>query len=157
MNFRKLKNNFKEEIHKEDIKSVLTNGLITMLLYSTLLGLINIALILIFEFQLTFLIFILGIFLAKRIKESYINYHILYPIISVIFLLIGLLLFNCVSVFAYNQTFTWFYFIESCKIGVIDTLNTFNPIYYISNFNVYELLYLFVIIYTIISTYRSSK
>lgn len=157
MNLRKLKNDFKEEIHKEDIKSVIITGLITMFLFSIALGLLNAALIIVFDFSTTLYLFFLGYFLSKRIKDSYHKYHILYPILSVLFLIIGLFIFNTISVFAYNRIFEMWYLTESLKLAFVDTINIFNPIYYITNFNVYELLYLLILLYTIFFTFRNSK
>lgn len=157
MFLRKIKNEFKEEIYKEDLISVITTSLISMILFSILLALINSVMILLFSMQSTLLLFVFGYLLAKRVRESYVNYHIIYPLISVGCFIIGLFIFNSVSVFAYNQTLEWLFFTQSLKIGLINTLNTFNPFYYISNFDINNLLYLLIILYTIFVTFRNSK
>ncbi|MFI3252448.1 MAG: hypothetical protein R3Y60_04835 [bacterium] len=157
MNFRKLKNEFKNEIYKEDVLKVLKNGIITMLLYSVLMGLVNVVLILIFNIQTSLLIYFIGLFIARSVKESYYNRHILYPLLSVVFLLVGLYIFNSVSLFAYNRTFELSYFLLSFEHGFYDTIQIFNPLYYINEFSINNLLFLLIVVYTIYLTYRNSK
>lgn len=157
LNIRKLKNEFKEEIYKEDLIKVITTGLLHTVIFAILGGFINIGLVILFNFQTSLIVYLLGVMIARAIKESYINRHILYPLLAVVFLILGIFVFNIVSVFAYNRTFELSIFIECIKIGSVQTLNIFNPFYYISNFNINELLYLVIVLFTIFNTYRNSK
>lgn len=154
---RKIISQFKQEIYKEDLKKVLSSGIVAMLLYSVLAALVNVVLIFVFKIQTSMFIYLIGYFISNAVRNSYYKGHILYPTLSVLFLIVGLFIYNIVAVFAYNQQFSITYFLLSVESGALKTLNTFNPLYYLNDFSVWEVFSLLIVLYTIFYTFRNSK
>lgn len=154
--FRKIKNEFKVQIYKEDLKPVLIRGFLTTLMYACLLSVVNILLIEMFNLSTSLLIVLLGFFISKEVASNYYSRHIIYPYISVIFLFIGMILYHSMTVIlAYKSISVIF---VAFKLGFLQTISPFNIFLYFETSNLFNaLLYLFIILYAIYFTYRNSK
>lgn len=84
------KSNWKEPIYKSDLRKVLLYGLLTAILVGILGGALDYSLSLV-SFNLSIGLLLLSISIGIMIRRAYFNYHILYPVLSIPFLLVGLL------------------------------------------------------------------
>lgn len=82
-------NNWKEPIYKNDVIGVLINATLATILSGIFVGLLEYLLYLI-NFPISFTLIILPFFIGIRIKKGYYSYHILYPTLSLIFLILSL-------------------------------------------------------------------
>lgn len=153
---RKLKNEFKNPIYKEDMIPVLTRGLITTLLYSILLAIINMLIVKFLGMSFTIIIYFLGYFISREVSSNYYSRHIIYPIISIIYLFLGMIIYHSVTILLLSPSLELI--LPALKIGFLQTVMPFNIMTYINTNNILsELLYLIIIVWTIITTYRNTK
>lgn len=155
------KNNWLEPIYKNDLISVLLNGLFSAILGGILAGVVDFLFNMI-NISISIGLIIICYMIGSRMKKGYDNYHILYPVLSILFMIIALIF----SDFA-------FYF---CLVPELKTFSFFinwdfylnvliGPIYYlILMFNkfdfvflVYGILNLVIYIYAFIICYRIVK
>lgn len=139
---------FKEKIYRKELKRFIIEGLLTSIIFGTLLGAFNFFLRgSAFDFFTIFTFIILYIFLVKRLYQSFHFYHITYSILAIFFLFLG-------DYFVVSSTILVTYFSSAKVIW----LGAFNPIYYIRSMFFLELsaigiIYdvLHVLIYILIS------
>ncbi|MCR3906605.1 MAG: hypothetical protein NUK62_06240 [Tenericutes bacterium] len=82
----KLSEMLKEPIQKGDIMPVIRQGIFMSLMGGLLIGSLHLLFTYLFNFSLTWLmLFVLAFLTAKRVKGAYIQYHILYSILTVVF------------------------------------------------------------------------
>lgn len=82
-------NRFKETIYKDDLKRVLLNGFIQMLLFSILAGALQYFVGELLGVSFGILVYLFAFMIGMKVRDSFFSYHILYPIISIIYFLIG--------------------------------------------------------------------
>lgn len=87
-----LKEKINAEMYRGDLKSVLIKGLLAMIAFSVLFGVVDGFLALV-GFPLSLGILLIGFAIGRRIESAYDNYHIIYSFISVAYTLIGYLLY----------------------------------------------------------------
>lgn len=155
MNIRKLKNEFKQDIYKEDLLPVLKNGLISAILYSCLFAMVNFALSLLLNLTTSYFIFLIGYFIARQIKSSHFKGHIVYQIISIIYLFLGMIIYNATT--AFLLTFDPSLILYFLKYGFLSTINIFNIFAFNNGFFLNHILTLLIIIYTIYYTFKNSR
>ncbi len=120
-----LKGQFKQQMYKEDLVPVIKQGIFVAFVGGLLIGAINLLALYLGGISIVWMLCILmAFYLAKRIKSAYIEYHIWYSIISVIFFIIGFYLLNVVS----NAGFL--FVLNYVDIHVY--LQTLNPLPYFS-------------------------
>lgn len=95
MNFKSLVNKFKEPIDKNDLLYVVINGLLSAIIIGSLMGGIEGFLNLI-RFPISFCMFLMGLFIGRRINKAYYSYHILYSVLGVLFCIIGYVFYTFV-------------------------------------------------------------
>ena len=83
-------NNWKAKIYWDDLKSVLINGILFALVGGALAGLLDYLLAEVLGSWLVFGIFIISALVGRQVSKTYYNYHILYPVLSIVFMFIGL-------------------------------------------------------------------
>ena len=81
--------NWKQPIYRNDLISVLLNGILTAILSGILAGALD-YLLSILNFPLSFGLFIICYLIGYRLRKSFYSYHILYPVLSILFMLIAL-------------------------------------------------------------------
>ena len=81
---------WREPIYKDDLKSFLLNGFMYSILAGILAGALD-TLFWMINFPLAFGLVIICFMLGSRLSKSYYTYHILYPTLSIVFMLIALL------------------------------------------------------------------
>ncbi len=154
MNFRRIKNEFKEEVYKEDLVKVIKNGLPTAILYAVLLGALNYICVYLFKINLPFTLIVLGYVISGAVAKSYYNKHILYPILAVVFLIVALFFFNISYAIAEFRDFS---LLSTCfSVGFERTINYFNLLYLITN-PINFIINILVLIFTIHLTFQRSK
>lgn len=82
-------NNWREPIFKNDLKNVILNGIVFAILGGILAG----ALDYLFDYinvEIHFGLVILTLVIGYRVYKSYFNYHILYPVLTIPFMIFGL-------------------------------------------------------------------
>lgn len=133
------KYNWQQPIYKNDVINVIINGLLAAILGGILGGLIDFLLGKI-NFPLSISLILISYFVGTRVRKGYFNYHILYPTLAILFLLIGL----------FFNTFTYYmmYFNFITAIHMLGSTNFYlqilSPISYIvSFFRNFNFLYLF--------------
>lgn len=82
-------NRFKETIYKDDLRRVLLNGFIQMLLFSILAGALQYFLGEFLSVSFGILVYLFAFMIGMKVRDSFFSYHILFPIISIIYFLIG--------------------------------------------------------------------
>lgn len=82
-------NNWKEAIYKDDLKSVILNGIIFSILGGILAGALD-YLTNMLNVPISFGLIIIVLMVSSRIKKSFYTYHILYPVLGIVFLTLGL-------------------------------------------------------------------
>lgn len=83
------KSNWNEPIFKNDLKNVLLNGILFAILGGILAG----ALDYLFDyinFRLSIGLVILTLMIGYRVYKAYFNFHILYPVLTIPFMILGL-------------------------------------------------------------------
>ncbi|MGM9969365.1 MAG: hypothetical protein ACI35S_03110 [Anaeroplasma sp.] len=81
--------NWKQPLYRNDLISVLVNGLLTAILAGVLAGALDFLFSMI-NFPLAFGLLIICYLVAYKVKKSFYSYHILYPVLSLIFMVIAL-------------------------------------------------------------------
>ncbi len=153
---RKLKNEFKQPIYKEDMIPVLKRGILYTLIYACLLGVVDALLYKFFNMSLSLLIFVLGYIISSEVSKNYYSKHILYPIISVLFLFVGMIILYSVSYFMMLPSIS--FILPALKLGLIQTFYPFNIFIYFNSNNIFNnILYLLILLYTIYTTFRNTK
>ncbi|RJX25954.1 MAG: hypothetical protein C4537_03620 [Acholeplasma sp.] len=90
-----LKHEFAKPILKNDLMPVLRSGFFMSFTGGLILGLIHFIFTYYFSFSIIWLLLlVLSHLMATRIKQSYQTYHILYPLLSVLFFLFAYYLMN---------------------------------------------------------------
>ena len=84
------KNNWHEPIYKEDVKHVILNGLIAAILGGILGGALDYLFNVVIKFPISFSLVIMVLFIGYRCKKGYYSYHILYPVLAILFLIISI-------------------------------------------------------------------
>ncbi len=82
-------NNWKEPIYKDDLKNVILNGIVFSILGGVLAGTLDFLMVLL-NLSISFGLIILTYMVGVRIRKSYYTYHILYPVLGILFLTLGL-------------------------------------------------------------------
>lgn len=155
------KYNWKQTIYKDDLKNVILNGLLVAILGGILAGLVD------YAFQLLNLVISIGLLLlcyliAFRVKKAYTSYHILYPVLAIVFLIIGLFFKQVSYYFCLMPDVKTFSLLIDGGFYLSFILSPFQ--YLISafkSFNIYTLLIgiidLIIYILAFIYTYRFTK
>lgn len=81
---------WKQTIYKDDFLPVIGNGLLFAVIGGILAGLLD-YLCQILGISISFGLIIISYFVGSRVNRSYYSYHILYPTLTIVFMLIGLL------------------------------------------------------------------
>lgn len=82
-------NNWKEHIYKDDLIAVLMNGFIVALLAGIIAGGLD-YLFERFNIRISFGLLIIAFCVGYRIRKSYYTFHILYPVLALLFMIFGL-------------------------------------------------------------------
>ena len=83
-------NNWKQTIYKDDIKAVIINGLLMAILGGILAGLVDYLLCIKLNSEFAIGLVIIAYLIIYKVKTAYFNYHILYPVLGMVFLLLGM-------------------------------------------------------------------
>lgn len=93
-----LQGKFKQPLYKEDLMPVLKQGIFVAFIGGLLIGALNLLITYLAEASFVWILsFIMAYFLAKRIRNAYVQYHIWYSVIAVIGFIIGFYWSNVVS------------------------------------------------------------
>ena len=115
---------FKKPIHREDLIPVILSGIFIAIVSGLLVGAIKLMIEETFALYLQ-LIFsvVLAYYTARRIKNSYQTYHILYSIITVITFVLAFYMMNVTYLVG-------FFFIRDVNVFTFEAFKVlFNPIY----------------------------
>lgn len=110
--------NWKEPIFKKDLIAVIINGLLFGILGGILAGVLDYLMVLI-NFSVSFGLIILTYMIGIKVRKSYYSYHILYPVLGLVFLVLGLFV-----------SYVAFYFMA---LRSLDTFGLFlDPFFYLN-------------------------
>lgn len=133
-------NNWKEPIYKNDLINVIVNGLIAAILGGILAGLLDYLFDMI-NLRISFGLIIITYVIGSRMRKGYYSYHILYPLLSILFMIL--------SLFVCDVTYMCMIYSSVSIIPIILTdvdyyINfLLSPIYYLYVcFNSFDILYL---------------
>lgn len=133
-------NNWKEPIYKNDLINVIVNGLIAAILGGILAGLLDYLFDMI-NLRISFGLIIITYVIGSRMRKGYYSYHILYPVLSILFMIL--------SLFVCDVTYMCMIYSSVSIIPIILTDVDFyinfllSPIYYLYVcFNSFDILYL---------------
>jgi hypothetical protein len=152
---------WKQPIFKSDLLPVLGNGLLFAIVGGVLAGLLDYLCQLI-GLNISFGLIIIAYFIGTKVRKAYYSYHILYPTLTILFMLVGLLfsdlayllcLFRSLSnlLNALNPISLFNLIIGPIR-AVINALISFNLLnLFLSTFNL--VIYIFAFIYA----YRLAK
>lgn len=85
------KNNWNEPLYKQDVIAVVVNGLVAAILAGILGGAIE-YLFDMLGFSISINLLLIAFLVGLRVRRGYYTYHILYPVLAIVFLLVGLLI-----------------------------------------------------------------
>lgn len=85
------KYNWQQPIFKDDVISVVINGILSALLGGILAGLLDYLLGAVIGLPIVIGLFLFCYMIGTRMKKAYSSYHILYPTLSILFMIIGIL------------------------------------------------------------------
>lgn len=155
MNLRKIKNMFKEEIYKEDLKKVVLNGLISIFLYGTFIGGISFLIKEILNIPLSIEYIAIAYIVSSNVAKSYYKGHILYPLLSIVFFIGALIMSNFAYLFVLNKVNISLIF-DILLSSVTYTLDLFNPFTQLFK-GVFGIFNYLILIYIIYFTFQRSK
>lgn len=93
-----LKGQFKQKLYKEDLVPVIKQGIFVAFVGGLLIGAVNLLVLYLGGISVIWMLcIIMAFYLAKRVRNAYMQYHIWYPTISVIAFVLGFYLLNVVS------------------------------------------------------------
>jgi hypothetical protein len=152
---------WKQEIYKDDLLPVIGNGLLFAVIGGILAGLLDFLCNLI-GLNISFGLIIISYFVGSRVNKSYYSYHILYPTLTIIFMLIGLLFSDLSYLFCMFRSFDIFLnFIKPMFLLNILISPISNVIRSLISFNILDLFInlfnLVVYIFAFIYAYRLAK
>lgn len=155
------KYNWQQPIFKDDLISVLVNGILSAILGGLLAGCIDYLFGLI-SFPISFGLVIICYMIGSRMRKAYMSYHILYPTLSILFMLIALIFSRFAQYLCIYQSFSVFKMLISYQF-YLSILRA--PIYYIilciKSFNILNLFIgiidVIIYIYAFVFCYRMVK
>ncbi len=150
-----LKGKFKQKLYKEDLVPVIKQGIFVAFVGGLLIGAINLLVTYLSSFSVIWMLcIIMAFYIAKRIRNAYMQYHIWYSVIAILSFMIGFWWLNVVSnagiLFIYNVTdiyayvsildplpyfsfllpWTWFYNTQALISGILNFIFFGISIYY---------------------------
>lgn len=136
------KYNWQQLIYKDDVINVILNGLIFSILAGILAGVIDYLFVRVLGLSISFGLIIMCYMIGNRMRKSYYNYHILYPVLSIVFMLLSLIFSEFAYMFcAFPQISTFKLFIS----GNFYYNVLISPIYYLLQcFKSFDIIYLIV-------------
>ena len=112
---RRLRNLLKEPIYKDDLKNVLLYGSLHMVLFGVLAGALQFFANAYLGLGFSLLLYLIAYMIGKEIRDRTFNYHIVYSMLSVLFFIVGYIIYN-VSFYSFVS--------HSPKIGLQYIFNT---------------------------------
>lgn len=88
------KYNWQQPIYKNDLLMVLLNGFLACLLGGILGGLLDYLFGIILNLPLSFSLILFSFMIGTRMNKGYYTYHILYSVLSIVFMLLAILFSN---------------------------------------------------------------
>lgn len=134
------KYNWKQPLYKNDVINVVLNGFIAAILGGILAGMLDFLFGEILNFPISFGLIIICYMVGIRMKRGYYSYHILYPVLSLAFMLLALVFSQLAFMFCvFPQVSTFGLLLKgSFYLNVI-----LSPVYYILIcFKNFQILYL---------------
>jgi len=86
------KYNWQQPIFKDDVISVILNGILSALLGGILAGLLDYLLGAVLGLPIVIGLFLFCYMIGSRMRKAYSSYHILYPTLSILFMIIGIII-----------------------------------------------------------------
>ena len=93
---RKIINQFKEPIYKDDLKRVLLYCTISALLFGTLAGALQYLAMTALQITTSIVIYLIAYMIGKELRDRVFTYHILYSVLGVLFFFLGYFTY-CIS------------------------------------------------------------
>ena len=153
---RRLVNQFKEKIYKDDLKNCILYGLLNMLLFSILAGAVQFFANAYLGIGFGLLVYLIAYMIGKEVRDRIYSYHILYSILSVVFFVIGYFIYN-ISYYAFltHNVLLALQTIFSAN-GMINIVFSFlnYRTYLIPLSALYNVLDILIIVFSIITAYR---
>lgn len=154
--------NWKQPIYKDDLKAVILNGLLFSILGGVLAGTLDYLMDLL-NLAISFGLVILTYMVGMKVKKSFYTYHILYPVLGIVFLTLGLFISYFTSFLMIYRSLDAFklflspYFYLNFILQPVTQIITFfrngyNPLYLIIG-----LLNLFIIVWAYVYCYKLIK
>ena len=91
---RRIINQFKESIYKDDLKNVLIYCFISAVLFGTLAGALQYFANLTLGIGFGILIYFIAYMIGKELRDRVFTYHILYSVLGIVFFFIGYIIYN---------------------------------------------------------------
>lgn len=155
MNYKSFFHQFKYPIYKDDVKLVIINGILTAIFFGFLLGFID-GFLAIINFPLSICLFLIGGFVGRKIRKSYYTYHILFPVLAVVFTLLGYVFF-CYGSFVIINLYASKDFLLVIKSFFIPQNLFLNLIYNLAPIGIWGIIRLIFFVMTLFDSYRYAK
>lgn len=155
-------NNWKQKIYWDDLKSVLLNGLLFSIVGGALGGVID-CLLQMIGIPIGVGLIIICYLIGTKLSRAYYNYHILYPVLSIPFMIIGLLSSMFMQIGVITRSIEYVFYLMTMPETYLMYL--LSPIYYliscIKMFDLYALMWCIfnaiVYIYAFVTCYKIIK
>ncbi len=134
------KYNWQQPIYKNDLLNVLLNGLLSAILGGILAGILDYLFGEILNLPISFGLIIICYMVGLRMRKGYYSFHILYPVLSIFFMMFALIFSEFAFMFCIFPQASTFQLLISGKFYLNVILG---PVYYIIEcFKSFQILYL---------------
>ena len=155
---KRIINQFKEPIYKDDLKRVLLYCFLNTLLFSILAGAIQyFANITLGFLEFSILIYMIAYMIGKELKDKVFTYHILYSVLGVVFFIVGYFIYHfTIILFSFkNLSVTLQFFFSNIGLS-ITVFKIFNLNLYLGIGIFYNIIDILVIVFSILTVWRMS-
>ena len=154
---RRLINQFKEPIYKDDLKRVLIYCSISAVLFGVLAGALQYFANITMGLGFSIVIYMIAYMIGKELRDRVFTYHILYSVLGVIFFILGYLIYN-VSFYAFlsRSVILALQIVFSFEGLFYIAFSFLNPLTYIKDNIINNILDLIIMIFCIMTVWRMS-
>ncbi len=100
--------NWKMPIYKDDVRNVVLYGLIYSILAGILAGSLDFLFGKLWRIPISFGLIVLSVIIGTQVRRGYRSYHILYPVLTIVFMILGLIVSDFVYIFYHFPTISTF-------------------------------------------------
>lgn len=154
---RRLINQFKEPIYKDDLKRVLLYCSISAVLFGVLAGALQYFANITMGLGFSIVIYLIAYMIGRELRDRVFTYHILYSVLGVLFFILGYIIYNA-SFYAFivKDVLFGIKMVFSFEGLIFNVFRFLNPLTYIGDAILNNILDLIIIIFCVMTVWRMS-